>query len=79
MIESKILIAYILYLQSWLKPDEDLDDLSDEFFHSLREKWEKEWLPAINSEHSGDCTQQPWSCMRCWWDRVLKLGDRLAF
>jgi hypothetical protein len=75
--DPKMLIAYILYLQSWVRTDEDFEEMSNEFFTELREKWEQEWVPAITSEHSGDCTQQPWSCIRCWWDNTLKFAERI--
>ena len=76
MVDNRILIAFILYLQTWLKEDEDIEEMPDYDLQELSKKWVDEWLPMMNSEHSGDCTRQPWSCMRCWFDRTLKFADR---
>ncbi|MFK4871692.1 hypothetical protein [Novosphingobium sp. ZW T3_23] len=37
------------------------------------------WIEAEISanKHSGDCTKQPWSCMRCHADDALKQWDDL--
>lgn len=30
-----------------------------------------------DAEHAGDCTKQPWSCIRCRYEDYMKFAERL--
>jgi hypothetical protein len=70
-------IAYILYLQTWVYTDDELVDMSDSRLKRLGEKWRKEWLPFRDSKHDGDCTNMPYSCIRCVMDDLYKNANRI--
>lgn len=71
------MIAMMLYLQSWERSDEDMTEFSDDLLEGLIHKWNHEWMPNRFSEHSGDCTKQPWSCLRCQMEEMWKFADRV--
>lgn len=64
-------IAFTLFLMTWLKPDEDISDLTPKHLADLRKKWVNEFLPSLSDPHSGDCTKMPWSCTRCSTERLM--------
>lgn len=70
-------IAYTLYLSSWLNSDEYIEHLSDARLKRLGEKWRKEWLPFRESNHDGDCTNMPYSCIRCSLDELFSTAERI--
>lgn len=70
-------VVIMLYLNSWLRPGEDLMDLSDDELKSLLQKWKNEWLPSQFFKHSGDCTKMPWSCIRCNIDDIFKFANKI--
>jgi hypothetical protein len=70
-------IAYVLYLATWLRPDEDIGDLSDSELQSSALKWKEEWVPCLQQEHSGDCTNMPWSCTKCNMLELIKVAERI--
>ena len=45
---------------------------------SCIEKWERHLKPALQEEHSGDCTNQCHSCARCQAEDCIKMADELA-
>ncbi len=45
---------------------------------SCIEKWERHLKPALQEEHSGDCTNQCHSCARCQAEDCVKMADELA-
>ena len=69
-------IAFTLYLETW--GHDEISDIDDETMENLVKKWREEWLPLRESEHSGDCTKQPWTCMRCLMDRMWGDSERIA-
>ena len=42
-----------------------LDAESVEDYDSMIRHWEKHFDSMLNSEHSGDCTKNNWTCSRC--------------
>jgi hypothetical protein len=71
-------IAYMLFLETWLDMDETIADLSDDVLRSLGTKWKNEWLPMKNSDHCGDCTKMPATCIRCVLDEWYKQAARIV-
>ena len=59
------IVTYMLYLETWLDIDECLSDLGPDVLKSLKDKWETNWLPALNKTHYGDCTKVCATCLRC--------------
>ena len=45
---------------------------------SCIEKWERYLKPALQEEHSGDCTNQCHSCARCQAEDCVKMADELT-
>lgn len=38
------------------------------------ERWRTSWLPALEKEHSGDCTDDCWSCARCQAEDCIRVA-----
>lgn len=36
------------------------------------EKWDPQFADWGKQEHSGDCTKQPWTCMRCVYENTMQ-------
>ena len=70
-------IAYMLYLETWLKTDEAFAELSDEFLQRLYEKWVNQWLPSLSKPHCGDCTRVSGTCVRCSVERLYADAARI--
>lgn len=70
-------IAFALYLATWLKDDEAIEDLDDDFLSRLGKKWRDEWLPGRFAEHNGDCTKKPFTCLRCVMDGFFANAARI--
>lgn len=76
MIKDIELISFVLFLYEWIDEDEWLDDYWDEeYIEYLAKKWEDEWLPV--EEHSGDCTNHPWSCIKCQKDKIVESAGKI--
>lgn len=71
------LIAFTLFIQQWLRGEEDVDFFTDEHIADLYKKWETQFLPSLKEEHCGDCTNVPMSCTRCTTEELLKQADRI--
>jgi len=69
--------AYMLFLQTWLRQDEVIEDLKDEVLKSLSQKWRTVWMRDRYSEHFGDCTSQPQTCVRCVMDELFENARRV--
>lgn len=69
-------MAYMLYLESWLKDEEHISDLDETTLDSLREKWEK-YFNNPNNIHDGDCTDQIYACSKCIYEDFIKLAKNL--
>ena len=74
---TQMYIAFVMFLYSWMRGCDGIEDISDQHLEGLANKWVNEMLPQINSDHSGDCTKQPWSCMRCWFVKESEFADRV--
>ena len=70
-------IAYMLYLETWLNHDETIAMFGDTLLKSLHSKWVEHWLPALESEHCGDCTKVACSCTRCNVENIYKDAERI--
>lgn len=69
--------SFMLYLATWLDEGEHIEDLSDEFLSKLAKKWRDEWIPGRFAEHRGDCTKEPFTCLRCVMDRLFSDACRI--
>ena len=78
MILDRNTIAFMLYLDTWLKEDEAIEDLPDKDFVELKQKWINEWVPGLNQEHRGDCTRESMPCLRCVMDGLMATADRIV-
>ena len=58
-------VAYMVYLRTWCKDDEEPYDLGEALLKRLRHKWDNELLPHKNAKHNGDCTGNPYTCIKC--------------
>lgn len=74
--EIKI-IVFMLWLNTWLKENESIEDLSNDELLSLKEKWEKYWEDSLNQEHDGDCTNKCYACTRCAMESLIKEATRI--
>ena len=74
--EIKI-ITFMLWLNTWLKENESIEDLSEEELLSLKEKWDTHWADSLNQEHDGDCTNACYSCLRCNMEVLVKEAEKL--
>ena len=61
--DRDIAIAYLVLMDA---EDENSVD-------SWRAHWEKHFDDMLSSEHSGDCTKQPWTCCRCLAEEAMKM------
>jgi len=52
------------------------DDLGDPGIEWTRcaIRWEHYWKPALEQEHSGDCTNDAHSCHRCQAEEVVRIA-----
>lgn len=62
---NKDSIAFTLYLNTWLGCDENLSEFSENTIRALYKKWCNDFIPTLQKEHCGDCTNVPRACMRC--------------
>lgn len=74
--EIKI-IAFMLWLNTWLDENEGIEDLSDDELLSLKEKWTKHWEDSLNQEHDGDCTKKCFACTRCAIESLIKTATKI--
>jgi hypothetical protein len=74
---SRDLIMFMLYLDTWILEDEDIDNLSNNDIQELVKKWREEWMPGLDQIHSGDCTKQPWPCLRCQMEYLKFQSERI--
>lgn len=70
-------IAFMLYLATWLKDDEAIEELDDVLLSRLGKRWRAEWMPGRLAEHNGDCTKKPYTCLRCTMDRFFANAERI--
>jgi hypothetical protein len=71
--------AMAAYASAWNEPDRDEE--TDEEARRITALWFSHWMkdnyPTSHEHaaHSGDCTKQPWSCLRCHADEWLADSD----
>ena len=41
-------------------------------------RWQDTYKPALSQDHSGDCRQEPWTCLRCLADRIYSEAQAIA-
>jgi hypothetical protein len=70
-------IAFMLFIPQWLDDNEEVKYLTDEYIMSLKENWEKHWIPALTEEHCGDCTNVPMPCTRCHAEELFQQAERV--
>lgn len=71
-------IAFIIFLHDyWLESDDALADLSEEDIAKYYDKWNKEWLPELHANHSGDCIKAPAPCTRCHLESLFESADKM--
>lgn len=70
-------IAFVLWLQTWLKEDETIKDLTIEELLSLKRKWSKYWADSLSQPHFEDCTKIPCSCVRCCIEDLVKQAEKV--
>lgn len=70
--------AFVLYLCTWLKEDESIEDMDNDSILSLKEKWNKYWVPSLKEEHCGDCTKIPATCTRCCMEEFIQTAERIT-
>ena len=72
-------IAFTMYLYTWIDIDEDVSVLDDDTLKDFYKKWVDILRPSANQPHSGDCTNQPWTCLRCVFEQWEKDSLRIAY
>ena len=70
-------IAYMIYLESWAELGESTAEFCDSLLIDLRKTWLDGWIPALEQEHDGDCTNQPYTCMRCSMNEIYRDAEKL--
>ena len=77
--EKKVInaIAFMLFISQWLDDNEEVKYLTDTYIISLKEKWEKHWVPALTEEHCGGCVNISCPCTRCWAEELFQQAERV--
>jgi len=76
-------IAFALYFQNHLWEIDSLDDGSEKEYQQALKFWRimkrsvKEDPPWKDGRHSGDCTNEPFSCHRCFSERHYRIADKI--
>lgn len=71
-------IAFTLFLEGWLYDEEKgIEDISEERLEQYRDKWQKDFVPSLNQEHCGDCTNVCSPCTRCITENYFKQAVRI--
>lgn len=68
-------LAFTSYLLEVTYDDDIcLEDVDSEYIRKKLAKWHRYYLPSLNEEHSGDCTNQCNACTRCYTERFINLA-----
>jgi len=70
-------IAFTLYLNTWLDENETISEFSESTIRALYTKWKTEYIPALDEEHRGDCTNVPMTCMKCLVDELFENAEAI--
>lgn len=76
---SRETLALLIFMSDWLGDyDITLYDMSPKEATLLKEKWNNDFLPALNTEHYGDCVKVPMTCIRCYVETIMKKADEIG-
>jgi hypothetical protein len=65
--ELREIIAFALFFSL---DGDGVEDVSHQY-----QRWQDIFKPGLNQEHSGDCLQEPWTCLRCLIEDIYKEAD----
>jgi hypothetical protein len=72
------IIAGLLFVIDWLGDYvEDPDNHEKHVEYLFNEKWIEQFLPMKDSEHNGDCTKAPMTCLRCYGDKLYEIAYKV--
>ena len=78
-VRAELRQAIAAFTLAYQEPDRDTETQDDA--DQITARWFRKWMATgypteyEHSEHSGDCTRQSWSCMRCIADEILASVD----
>jgi len=64
MDEKIELVAFALFAQFWID-DLDYDNPTKDDIADIKNRWVKHFRPSTETDHCGDCTNEPMACTRC--------------
>jgi len=64
------LIAFALFFSM---DGDGVDDIPNQW-----ERWQVIYKPVVSQEHSGDCRQEPWTCLRCLVEGIYREAQAIA-
>jgi hypothetical protein len=69
---AKLAAFSVWYAIAWERDPYECDETD---IARMWAKFRDEWLPSLNEEHCGDCTNLPISCTRCHTEAYVKYGE----